>query len=97
MGTTRLKTVKAPSIKADFKEELMIDVMDQIRMAGNEYRDLLDYSMRRVEKLEEKDIEREVKRLSISDWFMIACYSVIIIGVVVITLKTLKNSKHGHS
>lgn len=98
MGTTRLKTVKAPSIKEDFKEEIRKELGHDVLLLRNEFREEDKYLCDRIERLENKNFDQEASRLSISDWFMIGCYIIIAIGCVVVTIRTIQKSKtYGHS
>lgn len=102
MGTTKVRTVKAPSLKAniidDVKEQIKGYVEQDVSDMRRELFDHDEYILRRVEKLEDKNFKRETSKLSLTDWCMIICYAAIFVGAIVVTIRTLKKtSSYGHS
>lgn len=102
MGTTKVRTVKAPSLKenivGDIKEQIMSDIRHEVGDLKRELFEHDEYIIRRVEKMENKEWVRESSRLSLTDWCMIVCYAAIFISAIVLTIRTLKKtSAYGHS
>lgn len=97
----KVRTVKAPSLKAsivdDVKEQIIAEVKDHVRDMRRDIEERDQYAMRRIEKLEDKNFEKESSRLSLSDWCMVGCYACIIVVVIIMTVRTLKKtSQYGN-
>lgn len=79
----------SPSIKKELEE-----FEDQIsREVKDIYRSLelgSNHTDGRIQRLEEKETERELSKMSVVDYMLIACYSVLIIGAIIATVRNLK-------